>query len=323
MTAVPIQNPPRPRTEAGDLRRVGVEIEFNNLTLEHSARLIQDCFGGRVLRKNDYFWQVFETKFGDFDVELDANFLKKRTLEKTLGLSVEKVVGALVETLTPNEIVCPPLPYTKLAELEKLRRALIAAGAEDTHQSVMNAFGVHLNPEVPATDVDTILSVLRAYLILEGWLHERLGIDRSRSLTPFINPFPQDYINRVIAPDYAPDLVRLIDDYLEYNPTRNRGLDMLPLFAFLDEARVMEALPGHKIKGRPTYHYRLPNSSLEGKKAALIQEWNDWVFVEEVAENKGLLHQLMNQYSLALLAGKEEALYQRYDELIAPRETIS
>jgi hypothetical protein len=32
-----------------------------------------------------------------------------------------------------------------------------------------------------------------------------------------------------------PDLDTLIDDYLEYNPTRNRALDFLPLFLHLDE----------------------------------------------------------------------------------------
>ncbi|OBX33760.1 putative amidoligase enzyme [Halomonas elongata] len=38
----------------------------------------------------------------------------------------------------------------------------------------------------------------------------------------------------MLDPDYQPDLRTLIDDYLEYNPTRNRELDLLPLFAYLD-----------------------------------------------------------------------------------------
>ena len=33
---------------------------------------------------------------------------------------------------------------------------------------------------------------------------------------------------------YGPDLGALIDDYLAANPTRNRALDLLPLFAELD-----------------------------------------------------------------------------------------
>ena len=73
---------------------------------------------------------------------------------------------------------------------------------------------------------------------LFDWLRSRCHPDLSRRISPYIEPYPLDYARLILQPDYAPDSGRLIDDYLRHNPTRNRALDMLPVFAHLDEARV-------------------------------------------------------------------------------------
>ena len=55
--------------------------------------------------------------------------------------------------------------------------------------------------------------------------------------------YPTDYVRRVIAPDYEPDLMTFAEDYLAANPTRDRSLDLLPILLHVDEARVRARLP--------------------------------------------------------------------------------
>ena len=65
-----------------------------------------------------------------------------------------------------------------------------------------------------------------------------------------------------------------IDDYLVENASRNRALDMLPVFAYLDEARIRAAVSDGLIKARPTLHYRLPNCEIEQPGWDLHPAWN-------------------------------------------------
>jgi hypothetical protein len=87
----------------------------------------------------------------------------------------------------------------------------------------------------------------------------------------------------VLAPGYAPDQAGLIDNYLHANPTRNRELDMLPLFAWIDEDRVRSCVPDARIKARPTFHYRLPDARIGDPGWSLALEWNRWCVVERLA----------------------------------------
>lgn len=54
---------------------------------------------------------------------------------------------------------------------------------------------------------------------------------------------------RVVAADYAPNLDRPIDGYLEDTATRNRALDVLPLFLHLDPGwvRAVVVNGGHGV----------------------------------------------------------------------------
>ena len=105
--------------------------------------------------------------------------------------------------------------------------------------------------------------------------------------------YPEDYVAHVLAADYRPDLETLIDDFLEFTPTRNRPLDLLPLFAHIDEDRVMAA-PVEKelIKPRPAFHYRLPNCLVDEPDWSLAVPWNDWVEVERLAADAKALEKL-------------------------------
>ena len=96
--------------------------------------------------------------------------------------------------------------------------------------------------------------------------------------------------------NYNPTQKEFIDDYLKFNPTRNRSLDMLPILAFIDEKQVREILPEEKIKARPAFHYRLSNSSIEDKSWKVAHEWNRWINIENLANDEQNLKLLSKEY---------------------------
>ena len=294
--------PPVTATAAGSPRRVGVEIEFAGLDVPAAANLVRDRFGGDISREDPHRLIVGETEFGDFVIELDAQAVHKDAqakdgadkalLPKELDAAAREALGKAVAGIVPVEIVTPPMPWSDLGRLTELTDALRRAGAKGTDDNMLYAFGLHLNPELPATDAGTILRHLKAYVILADWLRERVAIDLTRRLMPHADPFPRDYVLLLLDPEYAPDLDRLIADYLDHNPTRNRELDMLPLFRHLDEAAVTARLKNDLIKARPTFHYRLPDCALGDADWSPVAEWNRWVRVEQLAADPDRLARL-------------------------------
>lgn len=298
---VPVE-PPVTETEDGNLRRVGVEIEFAGLDVPAAANLVLERFGGDISREGPHRLIVGETEFGDFVIELDAQAVHKDAqakegaettlLPEELDTAAREALGKAVTGIVPVEIVTPPMPWSDLDRLAALTDDLRRAGAKGTDDSLLYAFGLHLNPELPATDAGTILCHLKAYVILADWLRERVATDLTRRLMPHADPFPRDYVLLLLDPEYAPNLDRLIADYLNHNPTRNRELDMLPLFRHLDEDAVITRLDSDLIKARPTFHYRLPDCALGDPSWSPVVEWNRWVRVEQLAADRDGLAQL-------------------------------
>jgi hypothetical protein len=142
-----------------------------------------------------------------------------------------------------------------------------------------------------------LLDHLRAFLLLYPWLRERAEVDMTRRISPFVNPFPPEYVRLVLEPDYPATAERLIDDYLSHNATRNRALDLLPALACLDEKIVKSrADDPHLIAPRPAFHYRLPNCMIDEPDWSLAQEWNLWVAVERLAHDKSMLARMSWDY---------------------------
>jgi hypothetical protein len=209
----------------------------------------------------------------------------------------ERALRSASEWLVPVEVVSPPLPMDRLGELDTLIEQLRRAGAEGTGGALLNAFGLQLNPEMPATDADTVLSYLQAFLCLNDWLQWRADVDLTRQLTFFADPFPRDYTRRVVDSGYRPNLPALIDDYLDANATRNRALDCLPLFLHLDEQRVRAVVEDPRVKPRPTLHYRLPNSEIDRPGWGMREVWTDWLQVEHLAADTHRLRDLCHAYA--------------------------
>ncbi len=289
----------------GKPRSIGIEIEFAGLELEEIVSIIIDEIGGKADYKGKFECKISDTEFGEFGdiaVELDASLLKSEKLGEYLNKmgiedeeyadTIEDFLSKAAKEVVPMEVVSPPIPLEKLPEFERVREALHKNAAQGTRDSVFHAFGLHLNPELPSLEANEIRDFLKAFVITYDWLKEKHDIDTSRRLTPYIDPFQDDYIKHILQPDYNPDIEILIDDYLEFNPTRNRPLDMLPLFTFIDEKRVTSVIDDGLTTSRPTFHYRLPNCELSDPDWSIIKEWNIWVIVERLAHSKEKLNTL-------------------------------
>ncbi|TPE43106.1 amidoligase [Pontibacter mangrovi] len=305
--------PPVRYNEKGALRTAGFELEYSNLSVEESARLVQQLYGGQVQKENRFKHKVKGTALGDFTVEFDLQLLTEKKYKSvfealhikvedvkmgsaTLEDEVEEKLGSLISKVFPNEIACPPVPITELEKLEKLREALYQHHAQGTQAFLTNAFGTHINAEVPATDTQTLLTYLRAFLLLYPWLLQKGHTDLARKVSPFINAYPADYTELVLQPAYTPTLREMVQDYHAYNPDRNRPLDFYPLFAALDEEALRPYSNLGKVKARKTFHYRLPNSSVAQPGWTLAEEWNNWVTIEELAHDSEKVARLSQEY---------------------------
>lgn len=296
--------PPVERNAQGEMRRVGVELEFAGLSVDRTVELLQDAYGGEAEKIDAHRTLLHHEEWGETTVELDLQYVHGNagreddpdgsgTLFGDLELP-EGWRGPLGEALTglvPVEIVFPPIPWSRLGDLDDVFALLRRHGALGTRESALYAFGLHLNVEVATGAPEEILHVLQSYMLRSESLRDAVAVDITRRILPHTAHFPESYARKVLAADYPADLEVMIDDYLLMNPTRNRELDMLPLFAHLAPDRVRSRTKDVLIKPRPTYHYRLPNADLGDPTWSAVTEWNRWVTVEELAADSSRLEE--------------------------------
>jgi hypothetical protein len=278
---------PDPFREDGKERRVGVEIEFAGLPEQETADIIQSVWGGTIDIDTPHDITVRNTELGDVKVELDVHLRDKAgsyIADKLLNWS---------RAVVPVEIVTGPLTRAQLERIDPLIKALVAAGAEGTQGGMFYGFGLHLNPEVAREDISGVLPVVRAYGLLEDWLRASDPIDPSRRLLPFVDPWPRSLLDLLAKEGADWRLDDLLRVYAELTPTRNRGLDLLPLLEHLRPEALHAAMPENTLKGgRPTFHYRLPEARLGAQGWSVAYEWNRWVLIERVAADAVLLDRL-------------------------------
>lgn len=279
---------PQPRDAAGAPRRLGVEIEFGGLGVAEVAALLAERLGGQVRLVAPYEHRVEGTALGDVEVVLDTAMRKgKASALRARGL-------ALGREVIPVEIVLPPLPPERFAEIDALRALLREAGALGSRHGILIGFGCHLNIE--AAGPDSVPAVVRAFALVEDWLRYADPMDPARRLLPFVDPWPRRFARTLLAADPALALPELIDLYLRTTPTRNRALDCLPLFRHFHPERIEHAPLSMKISARPAYHYRLPDSRVDEACWTVAYEWNRWGLVEGVAADADLLATLTRDW---------------------------
>lgn len=283
--------PPRPLRADGTPRRVGVEIEFMGPSARVAAAALSAGLGGRLAEEDPHAFRLEGTALGDIRVELDlraAHPQRRAPAQGSApGLPVRaagRSLAALLGPVVPRELITGPLAFDRLPEVDRLAALLHAAGGRGRGAVLLGSLGLHFNVEPPDLDAATLTGLLRAYLRSEADLRRATaagGFLAARGLPP---PFPAPYIAQVLDPAYRPDLDALSRDYLAANPTRHRGLDLLPILAHRDEAGVRAALPpDEKVSPRPVLHYRMPQAHVGLAGWSLAPAWNLWVGVEEMA----------------------------------------
>lgn len=308
----PYRLPPVARDLSGQPRRAGFEFEFGNLPIVETGKALQQSLGGQLDVITPFEAVLHDSLLGKLKIERDADILKSvryRSWLESLGVKFEPgTVAHDIETnidnasrgLIPCEVVTEPIPFDQLEKLDTLTRCLTGLGAEGTQDSLVYAFGLHINPSVPDRSASTLRAYIQAFLLLYTWIIDSSEIDITRRfLTKYIDPFGQDYMELLLDNRYEANLEQLIDDYLLHNPTRNRALDMLPIFVELDGDRVRRRINEDErklLKGRPAFHYRLPDCKVNETGWSPASAWNRWVYVEKLAGDKALLAELIDAW---------------------------
>ncbi|MBR9786488.1 MAG: hypothetical protein GYB40_00965 [Vibrionaceae bacterium] len=319
------KTPPLTTTEAKEVRRVGFEIEFTGLTIGNVTQILQRVFGGELEQKSTVEYVLHTPEYGKFKVELDWEFLKNTALDakvKDDGHEWVDFLHQLASSVVPLEVVSPPIPLDKLEKLDEFIPVLRKAGAKGTDDSAVAAFGVHINPELPSLDVHTIHRYLQSFGLLQWWLNEAHDVNLTRKISPYIQLYSEEYVELLLNKTYQ-DRSVLIDDYLTHNPSRNRALDMLPLFAFIDEEKVNRVVKDSKVNQRPTFHYRLPDCLIENTNWSFATSWNIWYLVEALAADTEALDFLSGRFkemSLPLIGVKRNDWVKEVNQWIKNRE---
>ncbi|MDO6823660.1 amidoligase family protein [Marinobacter sp. 1_MG-2023] len=287
------------KTTDGKERRVGVEIELSGLGYEQLVSIVAELLDGTPTLESRYVSKL-QTSMGDFIIELDSEQVKEFDLTddrvpevlRELGGQAMEVIDAAAERIVPLEIVSPPLPFSEIQQIEYLVKELREAGALGSREAIYFAFGLQLNPELPDLTPATLIRYFQAFAVLYDWLKAHHQLDISRKFTPYIEPWSSRYTDLLVTEGYSPDQHQMMVDYLESNPTRNRALDLLPLFAHLDKPLLDQYVKDPRIKSRPTLHYRLPDCDIDNPEWNFSSVWNDWVVVEQIANNADDLAEL-------------------------------
>ncbi|CAN5381168.1 hypothetical protein BH23BAC3_BH23BAC3_15070 [soil metagenome] len=300
--------PPITTNSSGNERVVGYEFEFTGVEMDDVAKIIQSLYGGIVKKLSTYKFEIQNTRLGSFKIELDAQVLSEKKYEKTLRMigidismfkNIESIEGKLKDiasSVVPFEITTPPIRLSQMEALNSLLEEMRIWKVKGTGSSIFYAFGLHINPEIPSRSTESILNHLRAFVLLDPWIRRDAEIDMSRKITPFIKEFKEDYKSLLLSPNYHPSLDKLISDYFVYENSRNRPMDLQPLFMYLNKDLTEPFLEDTLTHARPTYHYRLPNCSIENDEWTLASEWNRWVLVEKLADDERTLRQYGNAY---------------------------
>jgi len=270
------------RNEAGDIRRIGVEVEFSGLSETRVAEILQETFGGDLDEDDPHCLTLKGSALGDLQVELDTALAKKA--DRKAGARVMDLLRGLV----PVEVVTEPLLPEEVERFDTVIPELRAAGASGSRDGVFLGFGVHLNVEVVAPEARQTMRTIRAFGLLDPVLRAQSGIDVTRRVLPFVNAWPRALVDLLVRerPEHMGDLIDLVDPHVR---SRNHALDLLPLFKW-SVPKLFEASfsDDRATSARPAFHFRLPDSQINESGWSLQEPWEMWRLVEEVAASERL-----------------------------------
>ncbi len=290
--------PPVTTRDNGHTRKVGFELEFSGLDLDSASAVLVRLFGGTLENQSAAKNVLHVPELGDFQIELDWHFLKQMAEQTEQTQQNGDWIDLLADAanlLVPVEIVCPPIPLTGLDVLNPMVIDMREAGAVGTEESFLAAYGVHINTELPDLSAQTLFSYLRAFSLLQWWLVDAHQVDLARKISPYVDLYPESYLETLFSQP-SPTLNQIFTDYLEFNASRNRALDMLPLLSHINDDGVRRIVDDPKIQSRPAFHYRLPNCHIDRENWSLCDPWSNWLIVEELAQRRDSLDMLSERF---------------------------
>jgi anthranilate/para-aminobenzoate synthase component II len=178
---------------------VEFELEFSGISLDTAAGAVQSALEGeRESESAVEAEHVMQTRsFGELIIELDGDYLKRKASATNRGEEGSEWLEPLSQAaalLVPLEVVCPPIPLNDLSVLTPVVRGLREAGAMGTEVSLIAAYGVHINTQIPRLDADTLFSYLRAFAIQQWWLVDAHEVDVTRRVSLYVDLYPQAYL---------------------------------------------------------------------------------------------------------------------------------
>lgn len=277
--------PVRDRAD-GTTRRIGIELEFAGVDEDAAARILADVTRGQVVRRDDRTWAIETSLLGTCETYLDTRFR-----DDVAGLAGE--VGLdLARLIVPVELVTAPFDPAHMPTFDKVIAALREKGAAGSRQGVLLGFGVHLNVEIADDTVDHLWRVTTSFALLEPYLRQTTGIDVSRRVLPFVQPYPDALVDDLSGSEPA-DLSEFIETYLKHAPSRNHGLDLLPVMAHLAPDQVMDRITdGTATKPRPAFHFRMPDCRIDEVDWSIAVPWSAWIATERLAATRALFDRL-------------------------------
>jgi hypothetical protein len=287
-----VKSPPVKKTAKGDLRKVGVEIEFGGLGARQAAITVQNALSGNIKELNSNKYTVTETIIGNIEIIVDSRYLQPSSQDKNWIKELKEKFGEKLAGLVPIEIITEPIPYTKLSVIDNLVSKLRERDAKGTSASPFFAYGMHLNVEAISLQIKDIIPIVRAWGLWGPYIARQNGIDLSRKVLPYIDQYPASYIDILAKKHYSPSWPDFMACYAEHNPTRNRDLDMIPLMRSIDSEMVEALLPKDHSKKRPAFHWRMPDTRLGDPDWKPSKNWNDWIEIEELAADSTKLEAL-------------------------------
>jgi hypothetical protein len=262
------------------------------LSAREAAEALAHHLGGSTDAEDPHAYRVRDTPLGDMLVETDLRYVHPQRRHQSrvrLGARTAALLGTMVSPVVPHELILTPVARSRLPEVDKMLPVLRAAGARGRGVILLDSLSLHFNVELSEADAETVAACLKAFLILDPRLRQEIAHGSMRRTLALPPRYPEAYRRRVLDWDYWPDISTLMSDYLAANPTRKRGLDLLPLFAHLDASRIRSVLPREKIGPRLAFHYRLPQAHLSAPDWSIMPDWRRWLAVENLATNKAEL----------------------------------
>lgn len=189
--------------------RFGVELEMAGLSELRAAEAMQDAVGGHVQSMVGDRFAVTDREGRRWQVKPDGS----------------------IDASQSAEIASPPLRYEDLPMLQRVARAVRAAGARANRSC-----GIHVHVDAGCMDSQHLVNLSKLVYNYEDHLYRALGVRQYRRLD-YCRPVEEDYIDELMRKrPRSLDALRDIwyptngDDYIEtesmYNYTRYHGLNL-------------------------------------------------------------------------------------------------